>query len=247
MRSRTRTLMVAALIGSAMLTSTAHAGSTPPPIGDATAYLADCLWGAEGPPLGFYLPPAVVKSQGCLSMTLSAESETFSGGSAQLSLPAGMTVTKKIAAPSLSGIWFPPSTCRWSGSYSVLSAGKAQTLRLNNVWCDPGESLVVYFTAKIANPVNADYLAFNALNQISVWEQFGEASGCWPALTGFPYLLGGAYQYVGTYVVMKGGPTTQLNNANREYPMPLMIAADNDYYRWWQWISEEFDPSCLWI
>jgi hypothetical protein len=247
-----KAIAITALASSALLAvgATAHArpgsGTSTAPVGSADAVLTDCFWGSDSPFIPFYGTwPAVVKSQNCIAFTLYSDGETFNGGSAQINLPAGITVSKKITGPTGGGMWFPPNTCEWSGSYSVLANGKAQTLRLNGLWCDEEDTLVAYFSARIANPANVDYLAFNALNQLSVWEQYNAVGDCWPALTGFPYVLGSFYQYTGSYMTYKGGTPYQLENANAYEPMPLVVAPDNDYYRWWQWIDAEFGSGCF--
>lgn len=247
-----KALAIMSLASSALLAvgATAHAGpgngTSTAPVGSADAVLTDCLWGSDSPLIPFYgMWPAVVKSQNCIAFTLFADGETFNGGSAQINLPAGITVSKKIAGPIGGGMWFPPNTCDWSGSYSVLANGKAQTLRLNNLWCDEDDTVVAYFSAKITNPANVDYMGFNLLNQLSVWEQFYEVQSCWPALTGFPYVLGAFYGYTGSFVNYKGGPVYQLENANAYDPMPLVVAPDNDFYRWWQWLDAEYGSECL--
>lgn len=252
MKPFTRTLAILSLAGSSVLAvgATAHAGpgsgTSTAPVGTADALLTDCLWGGDGPIVNYgALWPAVVKSQNCIAFTLFADEETFSGGTAQINLPAGITVSKKVTGPIGGGMWFPPNTCGWSGSYSVLANGKAQTLRLNGLWCEPGDSIVAYFSARVANPANVDYMGFNILNQLSVWEQFDNVDSCWPAFTGFPYVFGALYGYTGSFVNYKGGMPYQLENANAYEPMPLVIAPDNDYYRWWQWLDAEFGYGCL--
>lgn len=228
----------------------AHAGpgsgASTAPIGSADMYLSDCLWGPLGPePLMGMIPPTVVKNQNCVAVTLYSGEDTFEGGSAQINLPAGITISKKVAGPTGGLLWAPPSDCWWSGSYSVLASGKAQTIRLNNLWCDPDETLTAYFSAKVANPTDVDYMAFTSENRWSVWHQYYEVdSSCWPILTGFPYLFGAMYRYTGSYVPIKYGPMYQLDNANYESPDEFLIAADNDMFRWWQWLAVEL-PGCF--
>ena len=230
--------------------SIAHAGpgssAFNAPIGSADMFLSDCLWGPYGPaPVEGLLATAVVKSQHCVAVTLYTGEDTFEAGSAQINLPAGISISKKIAGPSGGMVWEPPSDCSWSGSYSVLASGKAQTIRLNNLWCDPDETLTAYFAAKVSNPVDVDYMAFTFENRMAVWHQYDEVdSSCSVIWTGFPYLFGGSYHYTGSYVPVKYGAVYQLDNANSSYPMPFVITPDNDFYRWWQWLDVELG-SCF--
>lgn len=210
-------------------------------VGTASMYLSDCLWGAYGPePISGPLVPSLVKSHNCIAVTLYTGEDEFLGGSAQINLPAGISVSKRVAGPSGGLLWGPPSDCGWSGSFSVLASGKAQTLRLNNLWCDPDETLTAFFTARIANPVDVDYMAFTSENRLSVWHQIYETDSCSPIWTGFPYLFGAMYLYTGSYTPVKYGTVYQLNNANYWEPMPFTIAADYDYFRWWQWLDVEY-------
>ncbi|MFZ9629539.1 MAG: hypothetical protein ACO3C1_09350 [Ilumatobacteraceae bacterium] len=245
---RLTTALASALLLGALATGApgvAHAGpgsgTSTAPVGSADMYLSDCLWGPFGPePVPGIIEPAVVKSQNCVAVTLYTGEDTFEGGSAQINLPAGITISKKIAGPSGGLVWSPPSGCAWSGSFSVLASGKAQTLRLNNIWCGPDDSLVAYFSARIANPADVDYMPFTFDSRMAVWHQYYEVGdSCWIILTGFPYLFGASYQYTGSYVPVKYGPAYQLDNANVYTPMPFLVAPDNDFYRWWQWLFAE--------
>ena len=245
--------LIRAVITSALAAGTLAVGAAPSAsagpggsafsaeVGTASMYLSDCLWGPYGPePLDGPIVPSLVKSHNCIAVTLYTGEDNFEGGSAQINLPAGISISKKVAGPSGGMLWAPPSDCWWSGSFSVLASGKAQTLRLNNLWCDPDETVVAYFSARIANPVDVDYMGFTAENRLSVWHQIYETDSCSPIWTGFPYLFGAVYQYTGAYTPVKYGTVYQLNNANYWEPMPFMIAPDYDYFRWWQWLDVEY-------
>lgn len=248
MKRLTTALAGALLLGSFAVGAPSVANAGPggsalsAPVGSASMHLADCLWGPYGPmPYNGDSYPAVVASQKCVSVTLYTGEDTFEAGSAQITLPAGMSISKKVAGPSGGLFWAPPSDCWWSGSFSVLATGRAQTLRLNNLWCDPDETLTAFFSAKVLNPVDVDYPAFTAGNQLSMWHYYYEYEGCtceaiWE---GFPFLMGGTYSYMGSYVPVKYGATYQLYNANYYEPGRFLVAPDNDYFRWWQWLLAE--------
>ena len=105
--------LIRAVIASALAAGTLAVGAAPSAsagpggsafsaeVGTASMYLSDCLWGPYGPePLDGPIVPSLVKSHNCIAVTLYTGEDNFEGGSAQINLPAGISISKKVAGPS---------------------------------------------------------------------------------------------------------------------------------------------------
>jgi hypothetical protein len=244
--------IASAMIGVAPVSAKGAGGGTQPPPGTSDGYVTDCVHGA------YFLdslrektgalvpPPTVAKSMGCIAVNFGA-GETILNGSVTIKLPAGIQLTRKIAAPT-GTLAFGDGRCTWTGKFALASSGGAQTLRLDGVSCaSDGMTLAAFFAATIGNPTDVSYIAFNDANRTYVKDTI--TAGAPPFLTCFsrfvgnpatlvsrvPFAFGAAYTFTGSYTTIKGGAAIALANANASEKGLFLIAPDAEFFDWWTW------------
>lgn len=229
----------------------------------AEGFVTDCTWGPltgygygeispteVGPGLGF--ATAVVRNQNCIAVQFMTNEETLNNGVVEVTLPKGMTVTKRIAAP-VNATYFGVAGCTWGGSFSLKAAGTAQTLSLRGVSCNTGSYLAAFFTTTVKVPVTTTYLPFNLFNIITVtsgldgcyedayevlYRIFGPSVGNVAPDGPFPGPFSG-YLFKGRYSTSKTGSLWQMENSGNPEWL-YQVVPDLDYYNWLNWWYYDF-------
>lgn len=257
-----KALGVLTLLGAVgVFTPSVSAGTPPGNVG----YVTDCTWGPltgysygdivspteVGPGLGF--ATAVVKNQNCIAIQFMTNGDSLNNGVVEVTLPKGMTVTKRIAAPT-NATYFGAADCYWGGSYSLKAAGTAQTLSLKGVSCDSDAYLAAFFTTTVKVPVTTTYLPFSLWNIITVtqgldgcnysdayevlYRIFGPSVGNVAPYGPFPGPFSG-YLFTGKYSTSKTGSLMQMANSG-DPEWLYQVVPDLDYYNWLNWWYYDF-------
>lgn len=235
------------------------------PISDtAVGFVTDCTWGPlsgygygeispteVGPGLGF--ATAVVRNQNCIAIQFMTNGESLNNGVVEVTLPKGMTVTKRIAAPT-NATYFDVAGCTWGGSFSLKAAGTAQTLSLRGVNCSTDSYLAAFFTTTVKVPVTTTYLPFNLFNIITVtngldgcfeddayevlYRIFGPSAGNVAPYGPIPGPFSG-YLFKGRYSLSKTGSFMPMDNSGDPNWL-YQVVPDLDYYNWLNWWYYDF-------
>lgn len=227
---------VLTLVGSVgVFSTTASAGEPSEPPANS-ALIADCI---SGPYVYGEIRPVVVKSLNCLSIKFMTD-EPMTNGTVEVTLPKGISITKKIAGPRFNDDF--DTGCTWGGGFSLKNGRNAQIVTLKGVTCETlGDNyFVAFFAATISVPLTITYIPFTAHN-IS-WVAAAGTCGALSRIFGDSVynLIGppvSGYPTSGTFTLSSRGGGILLDTN------VIQVVQDSDYYNWLNWYYNDFSSS----